>query len=61
MKKMQLALFVTLEPKQVQRVGSAMARAADLSQEKVGAVHRAFLRRYSKVHKYWYGQRRLYA
>ncbi len=25
-----------LEPKQVQRVGSAMARAADLSQEKVG-------------------------
>ncbi|UPQ87248.1 flagellar motor switch protein FliG [Vibrio sinaloensis] len=32
-----------LEPKQVQRVGSAMARAADLSQEKVGAVHRAFL------------------
>ncbi|KOO14085.1 flagellar motor switch protein FliG [Vibrio xuii] len=32
-----------LEPKQVQRVGSAMARAADLSQDKVGAVHRAFL------------------
>ena len=32
-----------LEPKQVQRVGSAMARATDLSQEKVGAVHRAFL------------------
>ncbi len=32
-----------LEPKQVQRVGSAMARAADLNQEKVGAVHRAFL------------------
>ncbi|UUM29842.1 flagellar motor switch protein FliG [Vibrio japonicus] len=32
-----------LEPKQVQRVGSAMARAKDLSQEKVGAVHRAFL------------------
>lgn len=32
-----------LEPKQVQRVGSAMARAKDLSQEKVSAVHRAFL------------------
>ncbi|OIQ25596.1 flagellar motor switch protein FliG [uncultured Vibrio sp.] len=32
-----------LEPKQVQRVGSAMAQASDLSQEKVGAVHRAFL------------------
>lgn len=32
-----------LEPKQVQRVGSAMARAKDLSQDKVSAVHRAFL------------------
>ncbi|WP_428771761.1 flagellar motor switch protein FliG [Vibrio sp.] len=32
-----------LEPKQVQRVGSAMARATDLSQDKVSAVHRAFL------------------
>lgn len=32
-----------LEPKQVQRVGSAMAKASDLSQDKVGAVHRAFL------------------
>ncbi|MBF8999490.1 MULTISPECIES: flagellar motor switch protein FliG [Vibrio] len=32
-----------LEPKQVQRVGSAMAKAKDLSQEKVGLVHRAFL------------------
>ena len=32
-----------LEPKHVQRVGSAMAQANDLSQEKVGAVHRAFL------------------
>jgi flagellar motor switch protein FliG len=32
-----------LEPKQVQRVGAAMARAKELSQEKVGAVHRAFL------------------
>ena len=32
-----------LEPKQVQRVGSAMARANDLSQGKVSAVHRAFL------------------
>jgi flagellar motor switch protein FliG len=32
-----------LEPKQVQRVGAAMARASDLSQDKVGAVHRAFL------------------
>ncbi|MFL7864545.1 flagellar motor switch protein FliG [Vibrio cincinnatiensis] len=32
-----------LEPKQVQRVGSAMAKAKDLSQEKVTAVHRAFL------------------
>ncbi|EPE37901.1 flagellar motor switch protein FliG [Candidatus Photodesmus anomalopis] len=33
-----------LEPKQVQRVGSAMARASDLSQEKVELVHRAFLK-----------------
>lgn len=32
-----------LEPKQVQRVGSAMAKAKDLSQDKVSAVHRAFL------------------
>ncbi|WP_299686195.1 flagellar motor switch protein FliG [uncultured Vibrio sp.] len=32
-----------LEPRQVQRVGSAMTRASDLSQEKVGTVHRAFL------------------
>jgi len=32
-----------LEPKQVQHVGSAMARAAELSQDKVTAVHRAFL------------------
>ena len=32
-----------LEPKQVQRVGSAMARAKDLSQDKVSGVHRAFL------------------
>ncbi len=32
-----------LEPKQVQRVGSAMAKAKDLSQGKVSAVHRAFL------------------
>lgn len=32
-----------LEPKQVQRVGSAMARISDLSQGKVSAVHRAFL------------------
>ncbi len=32
-----------LEPKQVQRVGSAMARATDLSTDKVSAVHRAFL------------------
>ncbi|KEY91531.1 flagellar motor switch protein [Candidatus Photodesmus blepharus] len=32
-----------LEPKQVQRVGSAMARASNLNQEKVGAVYRAFL------------------
>ncbi|MCJ2377341.1 flagellar motor switch protein FliG [Vibrio sp. ZSDZ34] len=32
-----------LEPKQVQKVGSAMAKANDLNQEKVGAVHRAFL------------------
>lgn len=31
-----------LEPKQVQRVGGAMARAKDLSQEKVSSVHRAF-------------------
>ncbi|SJL82341.1 flagellar motor switch protein FliG [Vibrio palustris] len=32
-----------LEPKQVQRVGSAMAKAKDLSQDRVGLVHRAFL------------------
>ncbi|MDP2575170.1 flagellar motor switch protein FliG [Vibrio penaeicida] len=32
-----------LEPKQVQRVGSAMARAADLNSDKVSVVHRAFL------------------
>jgi flagellar motor switch protein FliG len=32
-----------LEPKQVQRAGSAMARAADLNNDKVTAVHRAFL------------------
>jgi flagellar motor switch protein FliG len=32
-----------LEPKQVQRVGSAMAKASELSQNKVSAVHRAFL------------------
>ncbi|MDW6001515.1 flagellar motor switch protein FliG [Vibrio mangrovi] len=32
-----------LEPKQVQRVGSAMARSSELSQDKVSAVHRAFL------------------
>jgi flagellar motor switch protein FliG len=32
-----------LEPKQVQRVGSAIARAKELSQDKVSAVHRAFL------------------
>ncbi|SJN54845.1 flagellar motor switch protein FliG [Vibrio ruber] len=32
-----------LEPKQVQRVGSAMARSSELSQGKVSAVHRAFL------------------
>lgn len=32
-----------LEPKQVQRVGSAMATVSDLNQEKVSAIHRAFL------------------
>lgn len=32
-----------LEPKQVQHVSSAMARARDLSQAKVSAVHREFL------------------
>ncbi|MBL4830791.1 MAG: flagellar motor switch protein FliG [Aliivibrio sp.] len=32
-----------LEPKQVQRVGSAMAGVANLNQTKVSAVHRAFL------------------
>ncbi len=32
-----------LEPKQVQRVGSAMARMQDLNNDKVGAVHRVFL------------------
>ncbi|MBD0785027.1 flagellar motor switch protein FliG [Vibrio sp. Y2-5] len=37
------AIIRHLEPKQVQRVGSAMARAKDLSQGKVTAVHRAFL------------------
>ncbi|MDA9557533.1 flagellar motor switch protein FliG [Vibrio sp.] len=32
-----------LEPKQVQRVGAAMAEVKDLSHGRVGAVHRAFL------------------
>jgi flagellar motor switch protein FliG len=32
-----------LEPKQVQRVGGAMAKVAELSNDKVTAVHRAFL------------------
>lgn len=32
-----------LEPKQVQKVGSAMTQLADLNQDKVNAVHRAFL------------------
>ncbi|CAH0534112.1 Flagellar motor switch protein FliG [Vibrio stylophorae] len=32
-----------LEPKQVQRVGGAMASMRDLSQDKVAAVHRAFI------------------
>ena len=32
-----------LEPKQVQRVGGAMASMTDLSQEKVSGVHRLFL------------------
>ncbi len=32
-----------LEPKQVQRAGSAMASAIDLNADKVNAVHRAFL------------------
>ncbi len=32
-----------LEPKQVQKVGGAMATLTDLSQEKVAAVHRTFL------------------
>ncbi|WP_299016144.1 flagellar motor switch protein FliG [uncultured Photobacterium sp.] len=32
-----------LDPKQVQRVGGVMASMADLSQEKVSAVHRHFL------------------
>ncbi|MCW8328180.1 flagellar motor switch protein FliG [Photobacterium sp. SDRW27] len=32
-----------LEPKQVQRVGGVMASMADLSQDKVSAVHRHFL------------------
>ncbi|MBM7036330.1 flagellar motor switch protein FliG [Vibrio ulleungensis] len=32
-----------LEPKQVQRVGGAMAKVADLNNDKVTAVHRAFL------------------
>lgn len=37
-----------LEPKQVQRVGSAMTTMKDLSQEKVAAVHRAFLEEIQK-------------
>ncbi len=32
-----------LEPKQVQKVGGAMTQMQDLNQEKVAAVHRAFL------------------
>ena len=37
------AILKGLEPKQVQHVGSAMARLSDFSQVKVNAVHRAFL------------------
>ncbi len=36
-------IFRHLEPKQVQRLGMAMASMADFSQEKVSAVHRAFV------------------
>ena len=32
-----------LEPKQVQRVGMAMASLSDLSQDKISAVHRLFI------------------
>jgi flagellar motor switch protein FliG len=36
-------IFRHLEPKQVQRLGMAMASMADFSQEKVSAVHRLFI------------------
>jgi flagellar motor switch protein FliG len=32
-----------LEPKQVQKVGIAMAQVDDLSQDKISAVHRTFI------------------
>lgn len=44
-----------LEPKQVQRVGSAMARAADLSQEK-SVQYTVLSGRHSEIHQYRYGQ-----
>lgn len=44
-----------LEPKQVQRVGSAMAKANDLSQEKVGGCAPRIPRRYPEIHQYRYG------
>ncbi len=37
-----------LEPKQVQRVGGVMASMADLSQDKVSAVHRHFFWKISR-------------
>ncbi len=48
-----------LEPKQVQRVGGVMASMADLSQDKVSAVHRHFLEDIQKYTSIGMGERRL--
>ncbi len=45
-----------LEPKQVQRVGSAMTSMTDLNSDKVAAVHRAFFGRNPKIHIDWHGE-----
>lgn len=46
------SIIRNLEPKQVQKVGEAMTQLEDLNQEKVSAVHRAFLediQKYSSI------------
>jgi len=51
-------IFRQLEPKQVQRLGMAMASMKDFSQVKVAGVHRAFIDDIQKFTN-WCGQRRL--